>query len=298
MTPLGLRYRVADYAPVPAFRRAWPLLRQEFLVLFRSKVGIALFCACLLPAVVRLFVLMIRFGVVDFGGGEARRNLIGRSQMLAQWDPGRPEFYVELVMGTWPGLPVLVLLTAATTAGAIARDRRTNALELLWTRGITPNGYLLARYLGSLGSLLLVTVLAPLLLWGLGVLMADDWQHLVDTLPFLVPVLCGLLATSALWVAICLCLSALASSPSQAIVLWCMLLLGSTAIANVAAAVLREPNLRAWLSIWEAGGALARHVAGISTRVELGPALGVLVGLLAVLLVAAKRRLGLREAIA
>lgn len=297
MTPLGLRYRRADHALVPAWRRWWPLARQEFLVPFRSKVGIAVFCLCLVPAVVRLFVLMIRYGMVDFGAA-ARGDVIGRSQALAQWDSGRPEFYVELVMGTWPGLPVLILLTGSATAGAIARDRRTNALELLWTRGITPFGYLLARFCGSLGSLCLVTVVAPLALWVAAALMADDWQQLTATLPFLGSVLFALLLVSAVWTALCLCLSAMASSPSQAIVLWCLLLVGSTALANIAAGVLREPNLRAWLSVWDAGGTLARHVAGVSTRVALGPALGFLSGLLLLLGLGAWRRLRVGEAVA
>ncbi len=297
MSSPSLQYRGAQFRPVPALWRWWPLAQKEFGLMFRSKASIALFCVCLLPLVVRLFVLMIRYGMVNFGVG-ARRETMMRSQAMAPWDPERVDFYLELVMGAWPGLPVLILLTAATTAGAVARDRRTNALELLWTRGISPLAYLWAKYLGSLLSLGLVTVVAPLVLWSAAVLMADDWQLLWSSLSFLPGLIAALVLTTALWTALCVLLSAICSAPSQAIVAWCLLVIGSTAIGNVMAASLREPALRASLSVFDAGGILARNLAGGVVRTSAWPAvmfLSVLVVLLAVL---AARRLRLREALA
>jgi len=293
----SLQYRGAKFRQVPALWRWWPLAQQEFGLMFRSKASIALFCVCLLPLVVRLFVLMIRYGMVNFGVG-ARRETMMRSQAMAPWDPERPDFYLEMVMGTWPGLPVLILLTAATTAGSIARDRRTNALELLWTRGISPLAYFWAKYLGSLFSLGLITVLAPLVLWGAAVLMADDWQLFWNSLSFLPGLLAALVLTTALWTALCVLLSAICTAPSQAIVAWCLLVIGSTAVGNVMAASLREPNLRASLSVFDAGAILARNVAGAVVRGSSWPAatfLGCLVLLLALL---AARRLRLQEALA
>lgn len=292
----GLRYRAAEYQPVPRWRRWWPLARHEFLVLFRTKWGVALFCACFLPLVVRLFVLMIRFGVVNFGGN-MRAQMLSRSQAFAPWDPLRPDFYVEMVMSTFPGLPILVLLTASVSAGAVARDRSTNALELFWTRGITPSSYLLAKWVGSLLLLAMVTVGAPLFLWVFAALMADDWTQLTATLPFLLPMLGGLLLASAAWTGICALLSTLCAAPNQAVVGWCMLVVGSTATGNVLSLVFREPSIRTWLSVWDAGGAIARTVAGTVQRGSLGPAAWFLGGLLVALLLLARRRLALTEAV-
>ena len=104
-------------------RRWWPLARQEFAFLFRSKWGVAVFCVCMLPLIVKTFILMVRFGVVNLGG--LRANMISRAEAFASWDPMRPHFYVETVVTTFPGLPLLVLITATVTAGAVARDRMT-----------------------------------------------------------------------------------------------------------------------------------------------------------------------------
>ena len=296
MTILGLRYRPGVYEPVPQWRRWLPLARHEFLSLFRSKWGVALFCACLLPMVIRLFVLMIRFGVVNFGAA-TRNQMVSRSQALAQWDPQRPDFFVEMVMGTFPGLFVLVLITCSVTAGAVARDRRTNALELFWTRGISPFAYLFGKWMGSLVLLAALTVGAPLFLWGVAVLLADDWSQLTTTLPFLLPMLGGLLLVTAAWTAICVLLSVLCSSPNQAVVGWCMLVVGSTAMGNVLAVVLRESSIRSWLSLWDAGGVLARAAAGMDSRGSITPAALFLGGLIAVLWLLAHRRLVLSEAV-
>lgn len=296
MNDLRLGYRVAAWRPVPAFRRWWPLAVSEFRTLFRSRWGVALFCFCLLPVVVRSFVLMIRFGVVNFGAGP-RNRVLANAQALAQWDPARPDFYVEMVMGTWPGLPILVLLTGAVTAGAVARDRRTNALELLWTRGISPLAYLFAKWLGSVALVATVTVLGPLFLWCLAALMADDGSQWRDTLGFLVPMLGGLLAVTMVWVLICVLLSTLAAAPNQAIVTWCMLVVGTTAIAGVLALVVRDGSIRTWLSIWDAGGTVARALAGVNSRGEPLAGALFLLGVAAVLALPAARRLRTTEAL-
>lgn len=293
----GLPYRPGGWVPVPAWRRGWPLAQQEFLAVFRTRWGVAVFCACLIPAAVRLFVLMILNGVVDFGAG-FKGQLLSRSQAFAQWDPGRAEFYVESVVNTFPGLPVLVTLTAWVTAGAVARDRATAALELLWTRGITPWQYVFARWCGSLLLLLLITVGGPLFLWIAAALLADDWSQAASTLPFLAPTLAGLLLATAAWTACCVMVSALCASRVQAVVAWCLLVLGSAAVANVSAVVFREPAARSWLSLWDAGAVLARACAGVATRgAPVAPAAWFCGGLLVVLGVLARRRLALREAV-
>jgi len=296
VTILGLRYRPGPYRPVAAWRRWWPLARHEFLSLFRTKGGIAVFCVCFVPLAVRLFVLMIRFGVVDFGP-RPRGQALARSQALAQWDPQRPDFYVEMVVGTWPGLPILVLLTAMVTAGAVARDRRTNALELLWTRGIGPRAYLFAKWCGSLLLVSCVTVVGPLLLWCAAALMAEDWGQLTGTLPFLGPMLGGLLLVTAAWTGICVQVSTLCSQTSQAVVAWCMLVVGSTAIAGVLGIVARDPSIRTWLSIWDAGATVARSVAGVAARGSPGYGALFLAGVFVALWCVARRRLVLEEAV-
>jgi ABC-type transport system involved in multi-copper enzyme maturation permease subunit len=191
------------------------------------------------------------------------------------------------------------LLTAAATAGAVARDRAAHALELLWTRGITPRSYLLARWAGAGILLALVTVAGPFLLWICAVLFAEDWGLLVTTGGFLPGLLGGLLLVTALWSGLCVLVSALSASTGQAIVVWCLLMVGSSGVANVMAEVFREPAVRSWLSVWDAGGIVARALAGVSTRgAPWLPAALVLSGALVVLALFVRRRIAVTEAVA
>lgn len=296
MTIRDLGYRGAAFERVPGWRRWLPLASKEFGHLFRSKWGVAVFCVCVLPFVVKLFVLMVWFGVVDFGG--MRAGMAARAEAFRQWDPTQPDFYVEAVVRTFPGLPLFVLLTSTVTAGAVARDRMTNGLELLWTRGITPVGYLAAKILGALALISLVTVGVPLLLWVFAVLMADDWQLFVDTFGFMPGLVGGLVVVTSCWATISVLVSSLAATPSQSIVTWCILMVGSSAVANVMAVVFDSPAMRSWASLWDAGGVVARAAAGMSTRgAPLVPAMLVLFSVVAALGLAARRRFSVREAL-
>jgi len=296
MSPTHARRTIADPV-VPPWRRWWPLAQQEAGRLFRSGWGVAVFCICLLPVVVKLFVLMVWFGVVDFG--RMRASMMARPEALARWNPLEADFYVDTVVRTFPGLPLFVLLTATATAGAVARDRSTHALELLWTRGITPMGYLMARWVGASLLLALVTVAGPLLLWICAVLFAEDWSLLATTGGFVPGVLGGLLIVTLLWSGLCVLVSALSASTGQAIVAWCLLMVGSSGVANVMAEVFREPVVRSWLSVWDAGGILARALAGVPTRgAPWPPAAFVLMGALLVLTLLVRRRLVVSEAVA
>ncbi len=296
MKSADLVARLPRHRPVPAWRRWWPLAQREFCLLFRSKWGVAVFCVCLLPLVVMLFVLMIRFGVVDFG--RIRIHMITRAEALARWDPYRPEFYIGAVLNTFPGLPLFVLLTATVTAGAVARDRVAGSLELLWTRGISPFGYVLGKWIGAGLLLSLVTVAAPLVLWIFAVLFAEDWSVLEAGASFIPKMLGGFLLVTALWSALCVLVSCVSSTRSQAIVAWCIVMIGSTAVARVLAAVFREPDMRSWLSLWEAGGVVVRGLVGVSTRgAGFEPALIVLFAAVGVLALFAQRRLRVTEAV-
>jgi hypothetical protein len=175
----------------------------------------------------------------------------------------------------------------------------TNALELYWTRGISPRAYLFAKWLGSFMLVSLLTVAVPLVLWLSAVLLADDWSLLTDTAAQFGRVLAGLVLVTAVWTGICIQISALCASANTAMVLWSMLLVGSSALGAVMATLLREPWLASSISVWEAGAVIVRAVAGVPQgNVSLAGAALVLGGLFALLSVPVLRRLRVVEAIA
>lgn len=292
-----VRYRQADYEPVPAWRRWWPLAVQEFSSLFRTRWGVALYCLCLVPGFGRLVMLLIIFGVVNFGPPGLRSRLSQRSEM-AQLDPRQVEFYLEPVLAVMPGMVFCLLLTSLVVARAVARDRVTNALELYWTRSVSPAAYLFAKFCGCFLLMAVLTTGVPLALWITAVLLADDWSLFLASAPQIGCGLGGLLLVTAIWTAMCILISAACTTPNTAMVLWSMLLVGSSAAGFVLSKVLQEPRLRACLSVWDAGGVVVRAIAGVSERgVSVAWALATLTGLLIGLLLLAARRLRLVEAI-
>ena len=293
-----LRYRADSFRPVPAIRRWWPLAAREFMSLFRTRWGLAMFFLCTVPGIGRLVMLLIVFGVVRFGPMRARLPQRGPGTP-AELDPFRVEFYVDPALDVMPGMIAALLLTSLVTARAIARDRMTNALELYWTRGISPGAYLFAKWLGSFLLVSLLTVAIPLVLWLSAGLLAEDWSLLTGTAAQFGLVLAGLVLVTAVWTGICILISALCASANTAMVLWSMLLVGSSALGAVLGTLLREPWLASTVSVWEAGAVIVRTVAGIPQgNVSVAGAALVLGGSLGLLLVPVLRRLRLVEAIA
>lgn len=299
MTIYDRGYRQADFVPEPAWRRLWPIAQHEFRGLFRGGWGVALFLLCILPSIVNLVILLIALGVLQFGGAPPgmRRMSRGMGEQIARLLPDRIEFHVDAILQT--SMPAFLILVALLGSRAIAKDRASNALELYWTRGIGPRGYFLAKWFGTFLLLLLVAVVAPLLVWTTGVLVAEDWGFLQDTIGFMPRVLLGHAVLAALLAWIGITISAMAQTPNFASVLWLMLLAGSGAVAGVLTGLLDDPGwcrcVWLWQSLadfdrWLAGVPLAGGVAG-NAAVALG-------GYLAALTLLALRRLRRQEAIA
>jgi len=293
----SLHYREEQFAAVAPWRRWWPIAANEFGSLFRSKWGVAMFCLCLVPGVGRLVMLLILFGVVRFLPGLQNRITRGAEVHL---DPSRVEFYVEPVLSVMPGMVFALLLTSLVAARAVARDRVTNALELYWTRGISPGAYLFAKWVGCTMLLAVFTTLVPLLLWATALFLAEDTAPLWEMAPRFAAALAAVVVVTGVWNGICVLVSAACAMPNTAMVSWSMLLVGSAAIGVVLANALHQQWLVSCLSVWDAGVVLVREIAGLRHPrggVSVGGAVTTLASLLVVFWLIARRRLRIAEAI-
>jgi ABC-type transport system involved in multi-copper enzyme maturation permease subunit len=254
---------------------------------------------CLFPALGRLVMLLIIFGVIDFGPRMLRDRLTqSLPPSMEQLNPERAAFYIEPVLAVMPGMIFFLLLTSMVVARSVARDRATNALELYWTRGITPWSYVLGKWWGGFLITATSTVIAPLTLWLAAVFLAEDWNVLLGSAPQFAWGLLALVGLTAMWTAIGTLLSAVCSSANLAMVAWCILLVGTSAIGFILSQALHEPWLRSCLSFWDAGGVLVRAVAGLPQRDASVPgALATLTALFIGLVVAARRRMRVQEAL-
>ncbi|MCK5941168.1 MAG: ABC transporter permease subunit [Planctomycetes bacterium] len=295
----ALQYRPLQCERVHGLRRLWPLARQEMTALFRTKWGVALFFVCLFPSLGRLVMLLIMFGVVDFGPRGLRdrmsRNLPPEMDHL---NPERAAFYFETALSTMPGMVFFLMLTSMVVARSIARDRATNGLELYWTRGISPWGYVFAKWWGGFLLTASMTVLMPVVLWVTAAFLAEDWTLLADTSGQVAVGLAGLVMMTAIWTGIGTLLSAVANTANLAMVLWAMLLVGSSAVGFVLSRALREPELRSCLSFWDAGRVVVRDLAGLPQRdVSVLGAYAMLAVVATALTLLARRRMRVVEAL-
>ncbi len=293
----GLGYRPLE-GERSLHRCPWlPLVRHEWDSLLRTRWGVAVLLLCLLPAFGRLVWLTLLHGFLQLGDAVRTRMQSQAAGELA-WNPDQVNFYVEPVLSVMPGMAFFLLLTSVGAARSVARDRASNALELYWTRSITPVGYLCGKWLGASMVVGAITIVAPMLLWGLAVLMADDWSRLQETaLPMLIATASLTLFTLVL-VGAAVLLSALPRTPNAALVAWAGLLVGSKAVGVVFARALQWPALRT-LSVWDAASALVRAASGLPERgTSLFGAAMVLAMLLLVLGLFAARRLRLQDALA
>lgn len=293
------QYRPLECERVSGIRRLWPLAHQEMMGLFRSKWGVALYFICLFPTLGRLVMLLIMFGVVDFGPRSLRGRLSGNLPPgMDKMNPERAAFYFEGALSTMPGMIFFLLLTSIVVSRCIARDRATNALELYWTRGISPWGYVFGKWLGGFLITASVTVCMPLLLWISACFLAEDWALMMDTLPQFAIGLLGIAMMTAIWTAIGTLISAIAPSANLATVIWSMLVVGSSAAGFVMSRALGERSLQSCLSFWDAGRVIVRNIADLPQRdVSVGGAYLMLASLFVGLLLFAKRRMRVVEAL-
>jgi hypothetical protein len=295
-----LQYRASPWRREPTWRSWWALARHEGKSLFKSRGGVLAFLFCLTPGLIQLVMLLVIFGVLQFGSpGLRNQRSQGSRPELAWLDPRNIEFYVEPVLHPVRGMLCVLLLTAMTLARSIARDRSTNALELYWTRGITPRGYLLAKWLGGALPLAGFTMAMPAFLWLMAVLLNPDWTLLQSTWLPMLRAEVALLVVTIGWSGLPILISAAAHSANGAMVTWIGLLVGSGALAKALGDLLRAPELPSRLSIWEAGASVTRVIAGVPQRHGgLLWSAALLAGLALVVWLRARARLRVTEAVA
>lgn len=286
-------YRDATYTPTAWAARVWPIARHEFLSMFRVRFGAILFLLCLAPTVGNLIFLLVRAGLWEIGPGGRGGNV----PLGDRLDPASANFYMWPIT-TLSFVPFLVLTTLVSVR-AIAKDRAAGALEIYWTRAISPWAYFAGKWYGSFLLLSAAFVAGPLVLWLTSVLVAPDWSQLEATIGMIPRVLLGLTWLCAMMALLAVSVSALASTPNFASIVWLFLVVGSLGFGQVLRFALRE-NWTVAINPWRAGKRVVEWFAGFEPFFDYSPwaALGLCSGTALVLVVLAARRLRVLEAVA
>jgi len=287
-------YRDVRYVPTGTFARLWPIARHELAAMFRVRFGAILFLLCLAPSIGQLIFLLVRAGLWDVTpGGRAG----GAIALGGAFDPASSAFYLRPIL-TLSFVSFLVLTTLVSVR-AIAKDRAAGALEIYWTRGISPWAYFVGKWYGSFLLLASAFVAAPLVLWLTSVLVAPDWGQFEATIAMIPRVLLGFAGLCATMTLLAVSISALAPTPNFASIVWLVLIIGSQALGEVLSRMLRENWLVA-LNPWRAGARLVEWIADYEPISDYSPwaALAGIGSTVLVLLILAARRLRVLEAVA
>lgn len=296
MTIFGTGYQRLEYRPTGNLRRLWALTWLELRWMFRTRWGAILFVLCQLPVVKSFIFLTIWSGFWDFGGAEARNGL---SRMPGATNPSSADFYLAPALDPQPAFVFVLLLTTLVSARSIAKDRASQGLEILWTRGVTPRGYFVAKWAGSFLLVGIGSVLLPMLMWGLAQATAPNEDFVALTLPFLPRVAAALLFFVGAITGLATMLSAIVRSPNLASILWVVTMVGCAAFERALGRMFRGESSLYGLSPWTASKRIAESIAGVPPSVEfpVGVAVCWIGGFALSFGVLAVRRLRISEAV-
>jgi ABC-type transport system involved in multi-copper enzyme maturation permease subunit len=135
--------------------RWWPILRRGFLAELRRR-------RTLFFLLVSWAIILVK-GVILYTDLRAG-SLLSGAQLV---DSGRPFFYGAL-KGQWIFVTLFILLAGTDL---IAQDRRYHALQIYFSKPLTPNDYILGKLGIVSGFVFLVSWLPVLLLWLFAVLV-------------------------------------------------------------------------------------------------------------------------------
>lgn len=288
-------YRRLQFSPTSWFARVWPIAKLELRTMFKLRFGVIVYLACLMPTIGSLIMLLVRAGVWELGPNRPRG---GGPASGGMYDPSQAGFFLGpiLVLSFVPGL----IMTTLVSVRAVAKDRAAGALEIYWTRAISPAAYFFGKWLGSFLLLASAFVAAPFVLWLTSVLLAPDWQQLELTIGKIPRVLVGCTILSAVLSLLAVGLSAAVATPNYASILWLFLMGGSLGLSQV----LRFITKQNWVVALNPWRALKRVVEWVAADEDpffnYSPwaAVAVLAVMLAVIGAAASRRLRVLEAVA
>lgn len=293
MTVFGSGYRTLNVPLQPTWRRLQALAVTSFKAPFARRMGLLAYLFTFLPGLGNLIFLLLTSGLITFGDS-AGSGPSPAAQSI--YDPTQARTYLRLVTDQF--VQFAFALTAWITCRAIARDRVAGALELLWTRGITPVGYFVAHWLGSFTLLALPTLGCQLLIYIVAYSTSADEEFLSNSFEPFLRAFAGSAVLLAVLTFLPLCISAIVSRAQLASILWIggLLLLG--AVSVIAGSIFRDVPGVGLIAPWRAMVELASQIAGTTEDdllVESSLSLGFWVVLLGSL---AMRRLRPTEALA
>ena len=260
-------YRAYEGERTSSLTRCFELAKSEVKRAFKGKRFLLFYIFCITPAILRLVLLYVHFVVQGDEQGSrlaARMGNRGFWSILAIVD--QPEFYFNAMLA---GTMVLVLMfSAVAISGIVAKDRAENALELYFTRGITPLHYIIAKWAAAF-FLMLCQLLFPILaVWILGVYIAPDWQYFADTVGFMPNLILGLSFFCASLAFLATALSTSTDSPRFALMRWFGAFMLLSILGTIIWQVFEKPELLV-VSPWHVLTQVAAWLADV--EIEPGP---------------------------
>jgi ABC-type transport system involved in multi-copper enzyme maturation permease subunit len=241
--------------PEPRFRFL-PIVRMELRELWRLKRLRLPFIAAFTPCLVYVMLLYLR-----------------SVRQVPYDEPLHLEFYAKYFTQPWNWI-CLLLITTAYGTGLVARDLKSNALDLYFSHPVTGPDYVLGKCLALGAPLLLLTMLPVFTIWGIAAVLEPDWTFLGDTWPW-VPRLLGCAALVATVLTIpCVAVSTLSANAWFAGGTWIVLFLFSDVAADLVKQIFRHSRY-SWFGLANAIEQTIAALIGVDRPHQFDPELGV-----------------------
>lgn len=153
----------------------------NFLVIAKSEIQLRftrklllflLIIPSFLPALIMMIVVYVMLQAMSMEGGAGQTAMMLAQSFMNQVDGGFYFLFFKI-----HAFVFLLLWGAFVGSDLIANDRKTNALELYFTRPITRFDYLLGKFTTLFFFLLLTTLVPALLLYTFAVLIAPEGAY-------------------------------------------------------------------------------------------------------------------------
>ncbi len=239
-----------------------PIMLNEIRQSFKTKKFLILFCLTMIPFVVRIGMIYA-YNLVPELSKSAPRGAADGLAALATVDG--LFYYNFLILNQFVGIVLLCLFVGT---GLVARDLKTGALEIYFSKPITLLDYLTGKFAAMAFFLFCLTLFPGLLLFLSDYLLSDEGETFAAEAALLLGMIGVSLIITLTASLVVLAASSLCSTGRRAAVLWIgfhvTLLIASAILSKVFGLIeLRLIDLR------ESVGYLARIILNVETNYQL-----------------------------
>jgi ABC-type transport system involved in multi-copper enzyme maturation permease subunit len=252
---LGFRGYDGERSSVAA--RVMAIAKSDVRRFFKNWKFLIYFVFSVTPAVIQMVLVYVWFVVLDEEMFRAGGRDLFESFMGATLE--EPGFYLTVPLMLY--MPLAIIFSGVVAGTIVSRDRRENALEIYFSRGIRPIHYFLGKWMAAMFMLLTQLLFPYVIVWIWAWMLSPDAAFFNATATMMPRVILAQLFFCGTLSFLAVAQSVSTSSSSYAVIRWVGGLFGLMIIAGLFMNMLDQSD---WLllSPWTNLANIAMQIAG------------------------------------